>query len=480
MRGRVLVLILSGSLVGCVAEPPADRSDEVGVSAPDTWSAEGEGPTTVFEPGWLDDFESPRLAKLVRQALRHNYDLVAAARRVESARAGAVIAGADRLPLANLRGGVSRQFQSGRRGGRVVRSRSDTFRLALDVTWEVDVWGKLQDRASAATADYQASRARYRGARLSIAAQTAQAWFDAIEASRQLALARETLQAFRENLEIVRERFRRGVGETSALDVRLLETNVAQAQSSVARRKRQLDAAERALEVLLGEYPDRSLEIPDRLPTLKEAVPAGAPAALLARRPDLVVAERRLAAAGERVEVAEKELLPDLSLTGSVGGRSDDLVELVESPTDFGTWSLASDVLQPVFQGGRLLARIDQAEATVEERRAAYAQAALRAFREVETTLAAERYLAREEEAIRKRVDAATRAKTLSEQRYRRGIVGVVTVLEAQRRAFRSQQDLLAIRNQRLQNRVDLYLALGGAVEARPVAAAPTAEEDTR
>lgn len=471
--GRCIAVGVVAGLIGCVGSPPPDHTDELPVQPPTTWTAQTEQAVVAFEPGWLDDIPDPRLRSLVTEAVEHNYDLQAAAQRVEAFRANAVIAGADRLP--QISGGLdaSRSMRSAEGpGGQVQRDRSNQFGLRLDLSWEVDVWGRLEDQADAAVADLQATYTDYRGARLSIAAQTAQAWFNAIEAQLQVQLAEETVESFEENLEILQQRFARGL--SSELDVRLMRQSVASARSDLAFRRRQRDAAVRALEVLLGRYPAKRVALVDDLPTVTEPVPAGLPSELIRRRPDLVAAERDLAAADERVSAAEKNLLPSIRLTGDTGTSSEELAEVLDP--DFGLWTVAAGLTQPLFQGGRLLAQVDRTEAQYRELRALYAQTALRAFQEVETALAAARHLAREEEATERSVAEAEAAEDLAWQQIQQGVPGtdIITVLEAQRRLFNAQQQLLSVRNARLQNRIDLYLALGGDFAAP--AEEPTAE----
>jgi NodT family efflux transporter outer membrane factor (OMF) lipoprotein len=210
----------------------------------------------------------------------------------------------------------------------------------------------------------------------------------------------------------------------------------------------------------MGRYPGRNLAPPASLPDLPAAIPAGLPAQLVGRRPDLVAAERRLAAADERFLVAKRSLYPRLTLTGSAGTSSNELRDLVDY--DFRVWSLAASLLQPVFQGGRLRAGVDRARAGTEEALLAYTGAALRAYSEVEAALAADEYLAGEVDGLAESVRHARAATRLAEDRYRSGLEDYITVLSSQRREFDSESAYIAALQRRLENRVNLYLALGG------------------
>jgi outer membrane protein TolC len=190
------------------------------------------------------------------------------------------------------------------------------------------------------------------------------------------------------------------------------------------------------------------------------SVPGDLPATLLARRPDLVAAERRLAAADKRVAEAKRSLYPRLSLTASAGTASQELEDLVDG--DFSVWSLIGNLAAPLFQGGRLRANVALSRSRTEEAVALFADAALRAFAEVENTLTAEEHLAHRESHLAESAEQAEAARVVAEEQYRSGLVNYITVLESQRRALLARSELIAVRRARMDARVDLHLALGG------------------
>jgi NodT family efflux transporter outer membrane factor (OMF) lipoprotein len=211
---------------------------------------------------------------------------------------------------------------------------------------------------------------------------------------------------------------------------------------------------------LLGHYPSGELQISDQLPELKTTVPVGLPSQLLIRRPDLIAAEHRLTAAGERLQEAQKNRLPSIRLTGSGGVGSSALNELLN--WDSLVWSLLAGVTQPVFEGGRLDADRALAKARHGEAWANYAQTVLVAFQEVETALAAEDRFVQQLEQLQRATDEANEAADLALSRYQNGLTDIITLLDAQRRAFDAKSALLRTQRERLDNRVALYLALGG------------------
>jgi NodT family efflux transporter outer membrane factor (OMF) lipoprotein len=333
--------------------------------------------------------------------------------------------------------------------------------VSVDVAWEADLWGRLSARAKAGLADFQASSSDLQAARLSLAGQAVKTWFAIAEAQQQLSLTEATVESWRASAEQVRDRFEEGI--RSSLDLRLALANLAGAEALLVERKRQLDRAVRQLEVLLGDYPDKSVSRPAGLGVTPPPIPAGLPAEILSRRPDLVAAERRLASADQRVLAARRDLYPRLSLTAAGGTASRALQDLVDG--DFSVWSLVGNVVQPLFQGGRLRAGVDQAESVQDELLAGYAGSALRAFAEVETALAAESLLAEQEAALAQAAEQSREARLLAEDRYGSGLEDFITVLESQRRSLQADGELIAAKRLRLENRVDLHLALGGGFE---------------
>ena len=452
-------------IVGCATAPPVAHP-VLEVDIPADWTA-GDVPTGQVDVMWWNDFDDAGLALAVEAALAHNYDLRAAVARLEQAAAEAEAAEGDLKPTLQTTFNGSRRKQNfvgfpiPGREGQVLSTVSTNFGVSLDVSWEIDLWGRLKYAARAALADLQASAADLRGAQLSIAGQTTKAWLTVAEAQQQVDLSSQTVESFRASAEQVRDRFEAGI--RPALDLRLALLNQSNAEAQLQQRLQQLDAATRQLEVLMGRYAGRAIETPSRLPTITPSVPAGLPSDLVARRPDLVSAERQLAAAVTRSGIARRDLLPRISLTASTGTAGDGLRSLVDG--DFGVWSLLGNVVAPLWQGGRLRAMVERADARGTEVLAAYANAALTAYAEVETALAADEFLAGREQRLTESVEQARGAERLAEERYRAGLESYITVLDSQRSAVNAEVERIAARRIRLENRVDLYLALGGGFE---------------
>jgi NodT family efflux transporter outer membrane factor (OMF) lipoprotein len=454
-------------LPGCV-KPPARTTPEIAFEVPAEFTA-GRGETSEPIAAWWSELGDPVLPGLIEQALAHNHDLVAAAARVERAAAEARIAGADLKPAVGVGLSASRQRQNfigfpDFGAGALPEVLSTTFErygVSVDTSWEADLWGRLRAGARASLAQWQAADAELRGARLSLAAQTARAWFAAQEAQQQILLAEESAASFLEVAGQVRARYEQGL--RPPLDLRLAESNLSAAEALVARRRAQLDGALRQLQVLLGEYPDAHLfeEYPaSGLSELPPAVPVGLPATLVGRRPDVEAAERRVASAEQQWLAARRALYPRLTLTAGGGTATETLQDLLDG--DFRVWSWVAGLTQPLFQGGRLRAGVDRAAAGGDEALAAFAGTLLRAYSEVETALAAETFLTRERLALESTAAHLTAAQRLAEDRYREGLGNYIVVLESQTRALNARSELLTARRRLLDNRVALHLALGG------------------
>ena len=313
-RRIVGVAVVMALGAGCATAPPVTAPD-LQVPVPETWTAGGTA-AGELGPDWWMDFDDAGLSAAIETVLAQNLDLRAAAARLEQAAADARVASGALRPSidASYNGSRRRQnfvgFPIPGAEDRVLSTVFASQGLSLATTWEVDLWGRLRAGEQAALADLQRSAADLRGAQLSMAGQTARAWFAIAEAQQQVLLSEATVASFGESAERVRDRFESGV--RPALDLRLAMLNLSNAQADLAQRRQQLDASIRQIEVLLTRYAGGEVNPPAELPAMPAAVPAGVPADLVARRPDLVAAERLVAASEARLRVARRELLPRL------------------------------------------------------------------------------------------------------------------------------------------------------------------------
>jgi NodT family efflux transporter outer membrane factor (OMF) lipoprotein len=336
------------------------------------------------------------------------------------------------------------------------------FGTSLDVAWEADIWGEISSGQAAALADFQAARATFEGARLSLAGQVTKAWFLATQVWRQLELTRATRDNLQGVLDLTLERQR--IGQASEQDVRLTRADVASVEDAVRNLEGAYEDAKRSLEVLLGRYPAAEIEVPLEFIEMPGPVPVGLPSELLQRRPDVIAADRRVAASFARVDSAQAAKLPSLTLTGSLGTASDDLGGALDPANAI--WNVGANLLVPILdQGGRQLG-VEITNAQQEAAVADYAATGLRAFSEVESTLMQESVLADREGFLEQSAADNREAYRLAEVQYDVGAIDQLSLLQIQTRVFNAESQLVSIQGARLTNRVDLHLALGGSFES--------------
>ena len=467
---RILHVLTIAAVVcsqGChVPEPSYEAGDDL--TLPSAWTnaeSDNQGEVTF---GWLQLFNDPNIEAVVAEALEHNRDLQVAAARLRVVKEGTIIGRASRLPRfsASASGSYTESRAQDGAGHLEPFVNAKTSQLSLNASWEMDLWGRLSDQHRAAIEDYQSQLADYRGARLSLAANTAKAWCNLIIACQQVELARQTLDSFQRNYNITERNYIAGDTASSSLAVKFGRNQVASAERSLIARELGRDEAKRSLEILLGRYPASLVEERDTLPTLGGDVPVGLPSDLLMRRPDLAAAAADVRASAARASAASKRLLPSFSLNagGSTTTPSLDLLNLIQDPASIAR-NVAASLASPVYQGGTLKAQARQALARNDAAIATFSSIALRAFREVESALATEHSLAAQEQFLATELLVANQAETQAYRESSEGTLDILSVLEAQRRAFSARSAMILLRNGRIQNRIDLHLALGGDFE---------------
>ncbi len=461
MNNKILFsLLVAISVISC---SPEIRHPDLKITKSDTW-LDSTQTFAYIDSAWWGTFSDEKLDSVIADAFKHNYSLQAAAARMEAAEAQKTIAGAGLFPSLDIGVSGSRRKQNfiglpiPNPSGGALSSRNNTFGVSANVGWELDLWGRVRNARSAASANFEASQADYEGFKLSLAAQTIKAWFAAIDAHRQLELSQSSLESYQLSQERILARYEKGL--RPSLDYRFSRSSVAAAESQMYQRMQQADQSKRQVELILGRYPSAKIELSANLPLELQDILAGIPANLLERRPDIISAERKLAASQCNVSAARAALFPSIRLTASGGTSTNDLSEILNM--DFSVWSIAANVLQPIFQGGKLRANVRLNEALQKQAFAAYADIVLRAYSEVEAILAADQYLKKQEAATKIARDEALAAKELSDDRYYKGLADIITLLDARRQANNAESQLLTIRRLRLENRVDFYVALGG------------------
>lgn len=418
---------------------------------------------------WWARFEDPRLDALIGRALAHNQDLAAASARVLEA-AALVRDADDLLPYANLGANAGRTQTSDRNAFprfAGIDRRNSAHAIGLDVTWELDLWGRIRAGSDAALADLLQRTELLHGARAALAAQTAQAYFRLVAVDRRLDLAEETLRNRQAALRI--QGRRRDAGTGTALEVHQAQAEAEAIAAAVPRLRQAQASAERALAILTGDAP-RTFAAPivarrADLPT-PPPVPAGLPSDLLARRPDVRAAEAALAATSARVAEARSRYFPTIRLTGNVGQESEALTNLFTGPA--AVWGFAGSLVQPLFGLRQIGAQVDAAQARRLQAEADYVRTVQRAFAETYDALGL-RTASRETLAAQaRRVEALQQAEKIAAARHAAGAGAFLDLLDAQRALLGVRQEQIDTAADELTATVDVYRALGGGYPLSP------------
>jgi outer membrane protein, multidrug efflux system len=461
MRKSLLLLLLCASAAGCALQPRYQRPP---VELPAAWRE--TAPEAVLDGKWWRLYADPALDRMVEEALAHNTDLAAAVARVDEARGLLGETGSRRYPSLGATAARGRSLSSAATGTLppgLPRELSDT-RASLDVSYEVDLWGRLDAATQAARADLLATEAARDTVRITLAADVVKGYFALRSLDEQVAAVRRTLELRETALALQQKRYRGGV--ISDFDYRQLEAEAATTRALLPPLERDREIQQAALAALLGRSPkqimDGTLPRADGADSalVPAAVPQGLPSQLLLRRPDLVAAEQRLVAAHARVAVARSEYFPRITLTGFLGSEAAAVRDLFSGPA--GIAGLAAAAAQPLYEGGRLDAGLDVARAREREALAAYRGAIQNAFREVRAALAAQDRARESVLAEQARAQALVSALRLARLRYASGVGSQLDVIDAERNLLSAQVSrYVALRDQRAAV-ADLFRALGG------------------
>jgi len=444
---------------GCLLGPHYQRPD---VETPASYrGAPAAAAAQSLDSDWWRLFGDATLNQLEEQARAANQDLQVAMARVAEARATARIAESDFFPVITLDPTHQHQRTSGNLplGSSAVEGKttSDT-QVPFDLSYEIDLWGRVRRTFESATASAHASEDAYGVVALTLAADVAQQYFSLRSLDAQDAILRDSVEVFREQVQLVEARYRAGlVSELDVAQARTqLETTLAQ-QADVLRQRAE---AEHALAVLCGRAAPEFTVAPEPLALEPPQVPAGLPSELLEHRPDVAEAEQQLVAANAEIGAAEALFFPQLRLTGAAGLESADFADLLKWESRI--WSIGPSVSVPVFEGGRLRANLKGAKARYDQAVASYRQIVLGAFRDVEDALVGVRRRAEQGEAETRAVAAAVRAVAVAKSQYVHGIADYLQVIVADRTRLDLELAAAQTQQQRLVATVLLVKAVGG------------------
>ncbi|HTN51060.1 MAG TPA: efflux transporter outer membrane subunit [Anaeromyxobacter sp.] len=466
---RALVALLALAASAC-SFAPAYQRPEVAIPPEHRFAPPGET-TPIADLGWWQVFRDPVLQGLIKEALESNQDLALAVARVQEARAFLGVARADFYPQVNGTANAtygqqySKNYLPGSR-------ETGNYALAAGLSWELDLWGRVRNASAAASADLLAAEDTRHAVVLSLVSGVAQAYLELRELDLELQIAQTNTGLRQGTLSLFEARAKGGIA--SDLEVNQARSDLAVTTAAIPSTQLAIAQKEHQLCVLLGRPPGpiaRGAALVDT--PVPPTLPAGVPAQLLTRRPDLLASEQGVMAAGSRVGVAVANRLPVISLTGLIGLNSTQTSNLFSA--DSLVWNAGGGLLAPIFQGGRLKSQEEAARAQLEQAVAVYKRAVQVALGEVADAAAGTRWLRDVRAARTEQVKATTAATKLALARYEGGVSSYLEVLDAQRQQFDSELSLAQSQRDELTSVVQLYRALGGGWQEPPAEPAPTA-----
>ena len=449
-KNIIFISLIALFLTGCATANVATHEEAVETlkapqdKLPDNFK--GQVTSVMEDDGWLKSFNDPMLVNLVDEALKNNPGLKIAEAKVDQAR-GLILQSESKLKPTI---GLGAEYADGAK-----YNEKDVGTAGATMSWELDVWGKLETGVKKTEELQKATLEDYKFAKQSLAASVTKAWFTAVTSKLQLDFANEIIAIQKENLRVVTAR--KEIGQGNGKDVHLAKAELSTAKEASQGAQIAYEDALRSLELLLGRYPSADIQTTDKLVAVPPKFPAGVPSQVLERRPDMKAMESRVAQAFYQVKEAELLHLPSFKLTLGLG---------INSATD-AIEKFAAGIFAPIYTGGKIEGQIATATAKQKQAIAQYVQVALVALKEVEGTLNMESHLIKRKEYLNIIVDENFQAYNLTKKQYEIGEGSLLDVLVVQQKWISAEIAKLDMDSKTLINRVNMYMALGGSFETK-------------
>ena len=451
-------------LLGCTVGPDYKKPDE---ALPATWVTPlGDmvlSEKDATQENWWKNFNDPVLEALITRSLASNLDLQIAEARISEARATRETASSALLPQGSAVGQATRADTDLKLPGGVPLTNGpiNFYEAGFDASWELDLFGGHRRDIEASEANLEASEASLEDVKISLLAEVARTYIDIKADQAQIAVTEDTIQSNKNTLRIAEERF--NVGDTAGIDVTQAHALLSSAETQLPYYRNMLKQAEYSMDVLLGEEPGAAESIIGKdtsIPVSDKKLILGAPASVIANRPDIHMAERKLAAATAEQGVAVAQFFPDISLSGFVGLLDTSTTDLLSAGGK--TWMLGGKVMWPILSYGKLEANLDSANAEQQEAMTAYKKTILEALSDVERSLTA--YIEQENfrQSLTKTVAENRDAARISQERYKEGLTNFLEVLDAERTLYASEGQLAKASADTSEDLIAVYKSLGG------------------
>ncbi|MFT7009277.1 MAG: multidrug efflux system outer membrane protein [Colwellia sp.] len=406
----------------------------------------------AVEHNWLSQLDNPQVQQLVKKALAANQQFAMQAYALEITEQQLIVSGSQLWPELDL------AFRSGRTKDNQTSSYANSNSVNLNLSYEVDIWGKLSDADRLSNYNYLAQKSSFEQYKQQLIVNVVTTWFSVIEAEKLLTLYRSRVENSQQNLAIIEASYSSGL--TPALDVYLTRNDLNNELTRVSEQETVKIKLIRQLEHLIGEYPKGELLVNANLPLLTNNIPVGLPSELISRKPALKASWYQLLSQDSGLAYAHKQRFPSIVLSGSLGDSTADIGDLLSGSSL--AWSLLSSVSAPIFNAGRLKANEEKARLELKQGEQLYLDTLYGAFSDVENAITTEKNLKQSYYTMLAAQENAKIASTLSFEQYQSGLVSYTTVLDAQTRYFEAQTTLIKIKNQLIANRINLHFSLGG------------------
>lgn len=446
---QLLPIVSSVFLFACSSTSEVDKKLQ-NPTVPENWKKENQALTV--QHNWLAQLENTQVQTLVVKALDANHQFAIQAYALEISEQQLIISGSQLWPELDL------AFRSGRNKDNQTDSYSNSNSVNLNLSYEVDIWGKLSDADRQSNYNYLAQKATFEQYKQQLVVNVVTTWFKVIEAQKLLILYQSRVDNAQQNLAIIEAGYNSGL--TPALDVYLTRNDLNNELTRVSEQISEKTKLIRQLERLTGEYPKGELLVNANLPLLTNEIPLGLPSELISRKPELKASWYQLLSQDAGLAYAHKQRFPSIVLSGSLGDSNGDISNLLSGSSL--AWSLLGSVTAPIFNAGRLKANEEKTRIELRQGEQLYLDTLYDAFNDVENAITTETNLKQSYYTMLAAQANAQIASTLSFEQYQSGLVSYTTVLDAQKRSFEAQATLIKIKNQLIANRINLHFSLGG------------------
>lgn len=468
-------------LVSCsTMNSSIDLKDRPIIPKDDAWISMGTelSDNSHISNQWWLIFEDELLDSIMNEFVLNNYDLEIALLSLDASKSLSIINKSALFPSitfgfgssimqTNNKGTQFDNIEIPAPGGGTIEfaetNISENHRLNFSSQWEVDLWGGMRSKNISLDKNLESQKNDFDYFRLSIISQAVKMYFSVVQLNEQVKLSKASVESNKEVFDIVEERYNKGIG-ASLLDYRLSKSNLLISQATLEQSKMSLDSYKRQLESLIGRYPAGQIIVKDSLSSILPSIPGSIPSEIIENRPDILASYNKVESARSELGYAKKLKFPSFNLTNAIGTSSGELQDIING--DALVWSIATNLLLPVFQNGKIKANEKLAETGYEKAKVEYYNTLIKSFLEIENKLSLDEMLNKQVVLLIDALQESEKTYDLAKERYDKGLVDLVTVIDTQKRMFDTRSRMILARKSLIENRIDLLICLGGNTSA--------------